>query len=203
MKTPSGAPMPIEERTIKTIITMAALLLATGLQAQKPGMQTIAVTPPGRLTEAREPQAAADNTGRVYVTYGAGDALYCSASADGGKSWQAPVKVGEAGSLALGMRRGPRIAVAGKTVVVSAIYGREGKGRDGELLAWRSTDGGQSWQGPATVNDVPGASREGLHGMAAAHGGRARGEAEAETGAGTVSLTARPMEPSVHAATLP
>jgi hypothetical protein len=69
------------------------------------------------------------------------------------------------------MRRGPRIVARGKALAVSAIYGREGRGRDGELLAWRSQDGGKTWQGPATVNDVPGAAREGLHAMAAAPDG--------------------------------
>jgi hypothetical protein len=51
--------------------------------------------------------------------------------------------------------------------VITAVYGRQGGGRDGDLLAWRSKDEGKSWQGPITVNDVPGAAREGLHAMAA------------------------------------
>ena len=134
--------------------------------------KTLTVTAPGTLTDAREPQATVDEAGRVYVTFGAGNAVYCATSRDRGKTYAAPVKVAEAGELMLGMRRGPRIAARGKTLAVSAIYGQQGKGRDGDILAWRSTDGGKTWRGPATVNDVPGAAREGLHGMAAAQDGK-------------------------------
>jgi hypothetical protein len=51
-------------------------------------------------------------------------------------------------------------------VVVTAIGGPQGKGRDGDLQAWRSADGGQTWTGPVRVNDVEASAREGLHGMA-------------------------------------
>lgn len=131
-----------------------------------------AVTLPGLPSGAREPQAALDDGGNVYIGFGAGDALYCSASRDGGKTYDTPVKIAAAGKLSLGMRRGPRIAVAGKAVVLSAIYGQQGGGRDGELLAWRSVDAGKTWQGPARVSDVPGAAREGLHAMAASPDGK-------------------------------
>ncbi len=127
----------------------------------------VPVTPAGALAEAREPQAAVSATGRVFVTYGVKNALYCSVSRDAGQTYATPVKVGEAGVLSLGMRRGPRIAVAGKAVVVTAVYGGQGMGRDGDLLAWRSQDEGKTWQGPSRVNDVAGAAREGLHTMAA------------------------------------
>jgi hypothetical protein len=41
-----------------------------------------------------------------------------------------------------------------------------GRGRDGDLLAWRSSDGGRTWSAPVRVNDVAGSAREGLHAMA-------------------------------------
>jgi hypothetical protein len=127
------------------------------------------VTPEG--FSAQEPQVA--SVGRqVFVACGAGDRLYVLGSEDGGKTFGAPVALPAAGKLALGMRRGPRIAVAGKEVVVSAVYGKAGGGKDGDLLAWRSADGGKVWQGPVAVNDVPGAAREGLHAMAASPGGK-------------------------------
>jgi len=115
---------------------------------------------------AREPQVAVDGRGRIYVAFGVGNAIRCGRSDDGGRSYTVAT-VGEAGVLALGMRRGPRIAAAGDALVVTAIIGREGKGRDGDVLAWRSTDAGASWTGPARVNAVEGSAREGLHGMAA------------------------------------
>src|SRR2546426_962754 len=62
----------------------------------------------------------------------------------------------------LGRHRGPRVAISGNTLVVSAISSEAG-----DLMAWRSTDGGKSWLAPATINDTPKAAREGLHTMAA------------------------------------
>ena len=123
------------------------------------------------LPGAKAPSIALDSQGRTHVTFGVGEALYLASSTGTGGAFSAPVKVAQAGHLALGMRRGPRLVATGSTLAVSAVYGQQGGGRDGELLTWRSTDGGKSWQGPATVNDVPGAAREGLHAMAAAPDG--------------------------------
>lgn len=133
--------------------------------AVPPGVVTVASAQEFR--EAREPQVAIDGTGHIFVAFGAGNALYCATSLDGGKTF-APVRVGEAGKLALGMRRGPRIVAAKGSVVISAVYGKSGAGQDGELVSWRSTDGARTWSGPSPVSDVPGAAREGLHAMAAA-----------------------------------
>jgi len=63
------------------------------------------------------------------------------------------------------MRRGPRITAFGDSLIVTAIGGKQGKGRDGDLLAWRSDDLGRSWKGPVQVNDSKDSAREGLHAM--------------------------------------
>ena len=149
------------------------LLLMRATEASRafvPGM--VAVTTPNSLAEAREPQIAVAENGTIYIAFGAGDAVYCSVSRDGGGTFAAPVKVAETGKLALGMRRGPRIALAGKTVVISAVYGQQGKGQDGALFAWHSNDGGKTWGGPARVSDAPGAAREGLQAMSASPDGK-------------------------------
>jgi hypothetical protein len=127
----------------------------------------LAVEIPPASPEApnRQPQlAAAGKT--VAVTYGAGNTIYFAASKDGGKSFGAPATVSSSGKLSLGMHRGPRIALAPKAIVISAIVGEQGGGKDGDLLVWRSTDDGKSWPGPVRVNDVAGSAREGLHAMA-------------------------------------
>ncbi|MES2462694.1 MAG: sialidase family protein [Armatimonadota bacterium] len=186
-------------------LTSSSSFLYAGASAPVPG----SAPPPAPVAviradapafkEAREPQVAVGDNNRVYIAFGAGDTLYCAVSQDGGKSYASPVKVGQAGSLSLGMRRGPRIAITKDAVVVSAIYrreegkgghepnghdanGHEGKGHqpkgheanghDGELVSWRSLDAGKTWQGPTMVSDVPGAAREGLHAMAAAPDGK-------------------------------
>ncbi|MGV3615145.1 MAG: sialidase family protein [Fimbriimonas sp.] len=122
----------------------------------------VAVTPPD--VRAREPQVAVTGR-RAYVAYGVDDAVFLSRS-DNGKAFSSPIRIGAAGRLSLGMRRGPRIVAAGDRVIVSAVYGKRGGGADGDLLAWRSSDGGRTWSGSVNVNDAPGAAREGLHGMA-------------------------------------
>ena len=64
-------------------------------------------------------------------------------------------------------------------IVISAVAGKRasqgphahGLPENGDLLVWRSADGGRTWSSPSTVNDVAGAAREGLHAMASGAGG--------------------------------
>ena len=120
-----------------------------------------------REAPAKEPQAAVAPSGAVHVAYGVGDDLFCVSSTDGGIRFGPPVRVGHGGVLSLGMRRGPRIGATEKAVVIAAIAGKEGKGKDGDVLVWRSTNAGASWSGPIRVSDVVDSAREGLHGLAA------------------------------------
>jgi hypothetical protein len=133
--------------------------------------EVVTVAAEDTFAEARQPQAAISPSGKVFIVFGMKNALYCAVSSDGGKSYGAPVKVGEASELSLGMRRGPRIAASKDGVVITAIGGKLGKGQDGDLLAWRSKDDGKTWQGPAQVNTEAGSAREGLHGMTASKDG--------------------------------
>ncbi len=126
----------------------------------------------------RQPQLAAAH-GLVAMTFGSGKSLYTAVSKDHGRSFGAPVKVGEVGALALGRHRGPRVAILKDAMVVSAIGGLKvatgphahGLPDSGDLLSWRSTDQGKTWVRGGVVNDVPGAAREGLHAMTAAPDG--------------------------------
>lgn len=115
----------------------------------------------------KQPQAAVSADGTVDLVYGADDYVVHCRSTDGGKSFGLPKRAFPVANLSLGMRRGPRIVTTKDALVVTAIGGPEGKGRDGDLQAWRSTDGGDTWQGPVRVNDSANSAREGLHGMAA------------------------------------
>jgi hypothetical protein len=124
------------------------------------------------IVDARQPQAAVDEQGSVYVAFGSGDTLYCSTSTDGGRRFAPPVRVAETRALALGMRRGPRVAVAGKSVVIAAVAGELGGGKDGDVVSWRSADHGATWHGPARINDVAGSAREGLHALACGRNGK-------------------------------
>lgn len=113
----------------------------------------------------QQPQVAVDAEGSIHVVYGIGDfARYCR-SDDGGKSFGKPVDLPSAHVMSLGMRRGPRIVVSDKSICVTVIGGKHGKGRDGDLWAVRSVDGGKTWTGPVQVNDTADSAREGLHAM--------------------------------------
>jgi hypothetical protein len=128
----------------------AAILLAAGI-ATFTGVQ---------------PQLTAGG-GAVYVTFAAGDVISVARSSDGGATFTTPVALPGAGKLALGKRRGPRVAATAQAVVVAAVAGASGGGADGDLILYRSTDQGRTWTAPIVVNDVPGAAREGMHGLAA------------------------------------
>lgn len=114
----------------------------------------------------KQPQAAVGDDGSVHVVYGIGDAVQYCRSPDGGATFEKSMQAFRVPNMSLGMRRGPRIVKTKTAIVVTAIGGQIGKGRDGDVLAWRSTDDGQTWQGPVRVNDTADSAREGLHAMA-------------------------------------
>ncbi len=124
------------------------------------------------VTPDRQPQLAA-NGHMVAMVYGNGHSILLRRSADYGRTFSPPVLVAQGAVLALGRHRGPRILFSGQTMIVSAVSGAteatgphaHGLPADGDLLTWRSTDGGATWSKPVVVNDSPGAAREGLHAM--------------------------------------
>jgi hypothetical protein len=145
---------------------MCAFLLGLTLAAS--------LGPMGPDAPAREPQLAV-NGSVVAIAFGAGNGVHFSTSADGGKTFGAPVRVAEAEIIPLSRHRGPRIAFSGRTIVITAVIGKtaaagehaHGLPSDGDLVAWRSTDGGRNWSKGVVVNDVPGAPTEGLHSLTA------------------------------------
>src|SRR5579872_6603286 len=135
--------------------------------------------PMGGDTPAREPQLASSGS-IAALAFGAGKAIYVSVSTDGGRSFASPERVAESQVLPLNRHRGPRVAISGSAIVVTAVGGtREAAGThshglpsDGDLWAWRSLDRGKTWSKGIRVNDVAGAPTEGLHSLAADGKGR-------------------------------
>lgn len=113
------------------------------------------------LRGAVQPQVAVAPNKNIYVAFGKGDLIYCTASSDGGKTFLRLREVASLPKLALGMRRGPRIVASDSQVTVSAV-----SAQDGNLYAWTSTDDDQTWSKAVMINSVTNAAREGLHGMA-------------------------------------
>jgi hypothetical protein len=144
------------------------------------------------IPNAAQPQLAVGSDGRVWLVYGQteaasapapGDAahsgnhsghgapaasrpagaLYVASSKDGGATFSPARKVGSIPGLMLGVRRGPRIAAHGNRLTITAI--------GDELCAISSSDGGETWSAPVTINDAPKSAAEGLHDLAAAPNG--------------------------------
>jgi hypothetical protein len=131
------------------------------------------LTSPTPDTPYREPQLAASPK-LVAMAFGSGSAVYVATSTDRGETFSKPVKVAESPVLPLSRHRGPRIAISGDAIVVTAVMGQteaksehsHGLPSDGDLFAWRSVDSGKTWSKAVRVNDVPAAAREGLHTLA-------------------------------------
>jgi hypothetical protein len=148
------------------------------------------IAAPSPEVQYKQPQVAIDKR-ITAITFGSGNVIYVATSSDRGRTFGTPVKVAEPGFIMLGRHRGPRIALTRNAIVVTAIAGEKrrsadgghssqhspghhprtagakGGGAEGDVMAWRSTDGGATWSEGVRVNDVTGSAREGLHAMAA------------------------------------
>ncbi len=145
---------------------IAALCLASLSAADCSASDPVIIASGNGANAPKQPQAAVGTDGSVHLVYGIGDAVQYCQSLDGGISFGKAMQAFGVPNLSLGMRRGPRVVKTKNAVVVTAIGGQIGKGRDGDVLAWRSTDDGKTWHGPGRVNDTADSAREGLHAMA-------------------------------------
>jgi hypothetical protein len=109
----------------------------------------------------RQPQVAAGE-GTVALVFGSGESIWLATSTDDGVHFGAPARVADLPKLLLGRHRGPRVAITGSVMLVSAIASTPG-----DLMVWRSTDSGRTWSPPRAVNDQPTSAREGLHALSA------------------------------------
>lgn len=114
-----------------------------------------------------QPQAAVSDDGAIHVVWGCGDEVFHRKADPEGTSFGPPTTLSLAPVMSLGLRRGPRVAASHDAVCITAIGGPTGKGRDGDVWAVRTIDGGRSWSDPVRLNTSAGSAREGLHGMAA------------------------------------
>lgn len=83
-----------------------------------------------------QPQAAIGDSGRIHVVFGIADTVQYAGSTNG-NTFEKSRLAFQVPNMALGMRRGPRIASTGDVIVVTAIGGKIGKGH-GDILAWQS-----------------------------------------------------------------
>lgn len=136
------------------LFALLALLIVVGQAA-----------PSAEFSNAAQPQIATSANGRVWLAFGRGTEIFVAASKDGAATFGEPVRVATLPRLALGMRRGPRIAASGDRLTVTA--------NAQELISLHSADGGKTWSEPVTINEVATSAREGLHDLAASPDGMA------------------------------
>lgn len=127
---------------------------------------------PGAVISGQQPQLARIGND-VFVVVARDAQVGVLRSRDEGRSFTEATPIAVTGRMSAGMHRGPRVAATRSVVLVSFIAGIQGGGTDGDVLLYRSVDGGATWAQPAIINDVPAAAREGLHGMAARDDGLA------------------------------
>jgi hypothetical protein len=137
------------------------VVLVTPAGARQPRVAIARSTPEDRDGFGIEEKELADS---IYVVFGTNDSVDVSISRDGGVTFGGSRTVGRIGSVALGMRRGPRIVAAGETIVITAIAA--GGDRAGDVVSWHSKDQGATWTYDGRVNEAAGAAREGLHALA-------------------------------------
>src|SRR5687768_828763 len=80
---------------------------------------------PRILADGRQPQAAVDQEGTVWLVYGRDRTIWLQSSTDQGQSFSEPRQVTEVPAMNLGQRRGPRIGVADGALVVTCIAGQQ------------------------------------------------------------------------------
>src|SRR5262245_23446706 len=114
----------------------AVLFAFSGLQFSS-AAHPVTIVSSDTIQDPRAPHAAIDDQGTIDVAFGAAKTIYFCKSVDGGASFDRPVKVADVKQLGLGFRRGPQIVAGKGTIVITAV-----SHEDGNIWAWRSTDGG-------------------------------------------------------------
>ncbi len=137
----------------------AILFITFTVAASLASAAPVEIIPP-ELRGAVQPQVAIAPSGGVHVVFGKDNSVFHTTSPDG-RTFSAPVKVGELDKLALRMRRGPRVTATDKLVLVTAI-----SHTDGNVHAWTSADTGATWKESAPLNTAPKSAREGLQALA-------------------------------------
>jgi hypothetical protein len=162
-----------------SVVAMAAISVLVA-EAAPPAPAPALAAPVVLAADAKQPSAAVDATGTVYVAYLRSGNVVVSASKDRGKTFAEPVVAIDAkGKARGGAQRGPRIGAdaKGRLVVTSPITFDEAESAKQypkpELYLTTSADGGVTWSAPVRVNEIEKKAPEGLHTMRVAPDGTA------------------------------
>src|SRR5260370_17046256 len=98
-------------------------------------------------TEPTRPPQLAAAGGTVALVFGSGETIWLARSLDNGRNFAAPSKVAQLPKMLLGRHRGPRVAIIGATIVVSAIASAPG-----DLVVSPSTHPRRTWSLPSPIH---------------------------------------------------
>lgn len=107
-----------EEYDVSVIPILTLLFLAQGHGGHSSSLDRSA---------ERQPSIVASGS-TVVLAYGSGDEVRVRISTDSAKTFKEPTTLPSSGKLSLGNHRGPKVAIAGKTILVSAILGEKRRG---------------------------------------------------------------------------
>lgn len=129
------------------IISLIAIYISSCKSSGESGIFTI-------TQNGDQPSADIDSDGILGIAYGSGDDILFTYSVDQGSTFSSPELVGTLDGLVLGMSSGPRLSLSKEYYTIMAPR------KNGDLLSWRKKRGGNMWDGPYVVNDVPGSAGE-------------------------------------------
>ncbi|GAA4102071.1 hypothetical protein [Mucilaginibacter panaciglaebae] len=112
------------------------------------------------VAEGQQPQISLDNTGIIRIVFGRSDSIFCSASANKGKTFGKAVLVGVVKNMHLGMARGPQFASSAHYSVITAMD------KTGNIHFFLLNNQKGRWQDKGLVNDIKAVAPEGLMNIA-------------------------------------
>ncbi len=111
------------------------------------------------------PALTTDEAGTIHLVYAAGDSLLYATSRDDGQHFSTAELVGRLPNLVAMAKRGPHVAVASGTVVISV------NDTKGSVFAFSRKNGAAAWSGPAPISDQPEVNLEGFQTVVGAGNG--------------------------------
>ncbi len=108
------------------------------------------------LASGEQPQITVDSKGLVRLVFGEKDKILYSTSSDKGKTFSAPVLIGEVKEMHLGMTRGPQLASSQDYSITTAMD------KKGNIHSFRLDHKSNKWTKIKNVNDAEASAPEGL-----------------------------------------
>ncbi len=146
-----GAPARHPRKRVIQMLKALSLVCLIVLGIQRLVSEPITVFSGEGERTPKQPQACIDSQGVVHLTFGVGEETSIIAhNADGSliKKFHSYSLYVAWNATGTSYRSQPRLGRH------HCHWSPQGKGRDGDILSYRSIDGGKNWFGPVKVNDV-------------------------------------------------